>query len=304
MGLPYNTAADDFGMSMDEAGNIFFSSNRGGGVGDDDIYFYKAPERPELAENTNPIDPIDSQNPTLTEGDKEKELEIKVVNYYLAGTVISGLNDSTTSAVPQAKVTVTKYADGFEETVAELTTNDSGNFGPIKLAEDTDYTLLVNKTEYLSKREIFTMFGRTIPPILLVKPVTDTTFYTDITLEKVFIGKAFRLENIYYDLNKYDIRPDAATELNKLVQILNDNPNIKIELGSHTDARSTDMYNLRLSQQRADAAINYIVSRGIIRERLTAKGYGESELIIERARSEEEHQVNRRTEFKVLEIGA
>jgi outer membrane protein OmpA-like peptidoglycan-associated protein len=206
--------------------------------------------------------------------------------------------------VPQAKVTVTKYADGFEETVAELTTNDSGNFGPIKLAEDTDYTLLVNKTEYLSKREIFTMFGRTIPPILLVKPVTDTTFYTDITLEKVFIGKAFRLENIYYDLNKYDIRPDAATELNKLVQILNDNPNIKIELGSHTDARSTDMYNLRLSQQRADAAINYIVSRGIIRERLTAKGHGESELIIERARSEEEHQVNRRTEFKVLEIGA
>ncbi|MFB0945142.1 MAG: OmpA family protein [Spirosomataceae bacterium] len=304
MGLPYNTAADDFGMSMDDAGNIFFSSNRAGGVGDDDIYFYKAPERPELAENTNPVDPTDPKDPTLTDGNKEKEVEIKVVNYYLAGNVYNSLSDSTSTAVPQASVTIAKYADGFEETVAELTTDDSGRFGPVKLEEDTDYTLLVNKTEYLSKRETFTMFGRTIPPILLAKPVTDTTFYTDITLEQVFIGKAFRLENIYYDLDKFDIRPDAAVELDKLVQILNDNPNIKIELGSHTDARSTDIYNLRLSQKRADAAIDYVVSRGITRERLTAKGYGESELIIERARSEEEHQVNRRTEFKVLEIGA
>lgn len=299
MGLPYNTAADDFGMSIDESGNIFFSSNRDGGVGDDDIYFYKAPEVPVLVENTDPIDPKD---PNLTEADKEPE--IKVVNYYLAGNVFSSLSDSTSSVVPQANVTIAKYADGFEETVAELTTDDSGKFGPVKLEEDTDYTLLVSKSEYLSKREPFTMFGRTIPPILLTKPVTDTTFYTDITLERVFIGKSFVLENIYYDLDKYDIRPDAALELDKLVQILNDNPELKIELGSHTDTRGPNLYNLRLSQNRAQAAIDYIVSQGISAERLTAQGYGENELIIERARTEEEHQINRRTEFKVLEIGA
>lgn len=302
MGLPYNSAADDFGLNIDESGNILFSSNRDGGVGDDDIYFYKAPEVPVLAGGDDPVDPLDGKDPTLTNG--EKDPQVKMVNYYLAGNVFSSLSDTTSTAIPQANVTITKYADGFEETVAELTTNDAGKFGPVKLEEDTDYSLLITKPEYLSKRETFTMFGRSIPQILLAKPITDTTFYTDITLEKVFIGKAFRLENIYYDLDKFDIRPDAAVELNKLVQILNDNPTLKIELGSHTDSRGTSVYNQRLSQNRAEAAINYIVSQGISRERLTAQGYGEDELIIERARTEEEHQVNRRTEFKVLEIGA
>ncbi len=302
MGLPYNSPADDFGINIDDSGNIFFSSNRDGGVGDDDIYFYKAPEEPILADGTDPNKPLDPKDPTLTNGNKEPV--IKVANYYLAGNVFSSLTDSATTSVPQAGVTITKYADGFEETVATLTTDNAGKFGPVKLEENADYSLLVTKSEYLSKRENFTMFGRSIPPILLTKPITDTTFYTNITLEKVFIGKAFRLENIYYDLDKFDIRSDAAVELDKLVQVLNDNPELKIELGSHTDSRSSDIYNLRLSQKRAEAAINYLVSKGISADRLTARGYGESELLIERARTEEEHQVNRRTEFKVLEIGA
>jgi len=87
------------------------------------------------------------------------------------------------------------------------------------------------------------------------------------------------------------------------VQILKDNPGIRIELGSHTDSRASDIYNQRLSQRRADAAINYIVNKGISRERLEARGYGESELILENAKTEAEHQQNRRTEFKVIEMG-
>lgn len=145
------------------------------------------------------------------------------------------------------------------------------------------------------------MFGRSIPQILLRKPVTDTTFVLDITLDKVIVGKTFVLENIYYDLDKADIRPDAAKELDKLVEILVDNPNLRIELGSHTDVRGSDMYNLRLSQRRADSAIEYIISKGIERDRLQAQGYGETELIIEDATNEAEHQKNRRTEFKILE---
>ena len=86
------------------------------------------------------------------------------------------------------------------------------------------------------------------------------------------------------------------------MQTLSDNPTIKIELGSHTDARATEIYNLRLSQKRAESAINYIVTKGITRERLSAKGYGESILIIPNAKTENEHQTNRRTEFKVVEI--
>jgi len=170
------------------------------------------------------------------------------------------------------------------------------------MEEDEDYVLLTEKPDYLTKREGFTMYGRSIPSVLLTRPVTDTTFHVRIPLDRIFVGKTFRLENIYYDLDKADIRPDAALELDKLVQILKDNPGIRIELGSHTDSRASDIYNLRLSQRRADAAINYIVNKGISRERLEARGYGESELLIDNAKTEAEHQQNRRTEFKVIEI--
>ena len=146
------------------------------------------------------------------------------------------------------------------------------------------------------------MYGRSIPYPLLKKAVTDTTFQTEISLEKLFVGKTFRLENIYYDLDKFDIRADAAVELDKLVQILKDNPLIKVELGSHTDTRGSDLYNNRLSQRRAESVINYLAIKGISKERLTAKGYGETELIVQEAKNEEDHQINRRTEFKVLEI--
>ncbi|MEQ8576659.1 MAG: OmpA family protein, partial [Fulvivirga sp.] len=91
--------------------------------------------------------------------------------------------------------------------------------------------------------------------------------------------------------------------LDKLVTILRDNPEIKIELSSHTDDRQTDQYNLKLSERRAQSAVDYIVSQGINKTRLVARGYGESKLIIPNATTEEQHQVNRRTEFKILDIG-
>jgi outer membrane protein OmpA-like peptidoglycan-associated protein len=95
-------------------------------------------------------------------------------------------------------------------------------------------------------------------------------------------------------------------ELDKIVQILQDNPNIKLELGSHTDSRASTDYNQKLSQRRADSAVEYIISKGISRTRIVAKGYGESQLVNKCADgvecTEEEHQMNRRTEFKVLEV--
>ncbi|HEX9956078.1 MAG TPA: OmpA family protein, partial [Fibrella sp.] len=140
------------------------------------------------------------------------------------------------------------------------------------------------------------------PEVFLTKPETDTTFNVALLLDKVELNKSFVLENIYYDLDKFNIRSDAAEELDKLVTILKDNPTLKIELSSHTDVRAPDAYNLRLSQNRAKAAVDYIISKGIDAERLTAKGYGETQLIVKSARTEEEHQRNRRTEFKVLAL--
>lgn len=300
MGIPYNSNRDDFGLVMSKRGDVFFSSNRDGGSGDDDIYYYEAPRKTDLTDNDDP-----SKNPLLSPktGNPDsttKALAIKTVNYYLVGTITTKGASNALVPLDSARVRIVDVEK--DEVVTELSTGKDGKFGPIKLNVDGDYLVMAKKTNYLTNREEFSMTGREIPQSLLKKAVTDTTFYTSVNLEQVFVGKTFRVDNIYYDLDKWDIRPDAALELNKLVQTLNDNPQIKIELGSHTDARATEIYNLRLSQKRAESAINYIVSKGITRERLSAKGYGESELIIKAAKTEDEHQVNRRTEFKVVEI--
>ncbi|MFT7436096.1 MAG: peptidoglycan-associated lipoprotein [Psychromonas sp.] len=293
LGLPYNSSLDDFGLSSDERGNIFFSSNRRGGMGDDDIYFYQAPAEENLADNLDPLTGRYSNQDGVGE-----DVEIKSVNYFLEGKVL----EQEKITVADAKITIYKIDGGFEELDTETRSDSNGTFGPVRLVEDTDYVIIVEKDAYLTGREGFSMYGRTIPQILLRKPITDTTFNTNIVLDKLFVGKTFVLENIYYDLDRAEIRSDAALELDKLVQILLDNPTIKIELGSHTDVRGSPIYNFRLSQRRAESAVEYIISRGIVRDRLTAQGYGEDEVIIEGAKTEEEHQVNRRTEFKVTGI--
>ena len=119
-------------------------------------------------------------------------------------------------------------------------------------------------------------------------------------------GDVMRIEDIYYDLDKADIRPDASAELDKLVAMLTKYPDMKIEMRSHTDSRATSQYNKRLSADRAKAAINYIASKGIAKRRLRAKGYGESALVNGCADgvdcTEEQHQQNRRTEIKILSV--
>ena len=124
----------------------------------------------------------------------------------------------------------------------------------------------------------------------------------------VEIGKAANLNPIYFDLDKSVIRPDAAEELDKIVQVMTELPNIRIELSSHTDSRATDKYNLALSQRRANSTKNYLVSRGINLSRIKAVGYGESQLVNGCSNgiecSEEEHGRNRRTEFEIIDMKA
>lgn len=126
-----------------------------------------------------------------------------------------------------------------------------------------------------------------------------------IELEKLRFDKRINIEPIFYDLDKWEIRPDAAAKLDRLIKVMNDNPNIRVEMGSHTDSRATGPYNEKLSEQRATAAIEYLVARGIERYRLTYKYYGETQLIEPCPDgvpcTEEQHQKNHRTEFKVVE---
>jgi len=123
--------------------------------------------------------------------------------------------------------------------------------------------------------------------------------------------KTYVLNPIYFDLDKYNIRPDAALELDKIVQLLNDCPDMKMEIGSHTDCRHSYAYNEVLSQRRAQATLAYIKPRIPNPSRLTAVGYGERKLAVDcpceptndSDCSEDQHQLNRRTEFKVLSVG-
>ena len=296
MGQPINSPADDFGLTFPEENRGYMASNRPGGKGDDDIYLVESGSIPPSGDSTTIVKNTPPTSGTLGTSPK-------VVRYFLAGTVgVNPTPNAGTPAAPLDSARVRIIDDANDATVAEVTTGQPGTFGKFPVQEGKTYSVVAERPGYLTRREPFTMQGRSIPAVFLTKPQTDTTFNVALLLDKVELNKTFALENIYYDLNKYNIRSDAAEELDKLVTILKDNPTLKIELGSHTDARSPDAYNLTLSQNRAKAAVEYIVSKGIDAERMTAKGYGETLLVVKNARTEEEHQRNRRTEFKVLAL--
>lgn len=292
LGLPFNSPQDDFGLVFyKDKDQGFFASNREGGKGDDDIYYFYTPKAPDTTvAQRDPMDPLNPNNPNYIEG------KLKTVRYFLAGDVYDNSNNPT----PIDSATVHILPDTSDTQIAQLKTNATGKFGTQPVEEGRSYVLLVERKGFISKRDPFSMNGRSIPPIFLTKVLTDTTFQVSIKLDRLELNKTFVLDNIYYDLNKYNIRPDAAIELDKLVQILKDNPTMKIELSSHTDARATDAYNMTLSQNRAESAVNYLNLKGIDADRMTARGYGERQLIIPNAKTEGEHQRNRRTEFTIL----
>jgi outer membrane protein OmpA-like peptidoglycan-associated protein len=130
------------------------------------------------------------------------------------------------------------------------------------------------------------------------------TYIEDFQLMPVVVDKPIVIENIYYDYDRWEIRPDAAVELDKVARLFMDNPGLRFELSSHTDSRATDTYNLVLSDARANSAVDYLIRKGVDPGRISARGYGERMLVNRCADdvpcSEEEHQANRRTEFKVI----
>lgn len=176
-----------------------------------------------------------------------------------------------------------------------LTTNAIG-LVKRKLDYDFNYTATSDIEGYMNESVSFTTIDQEYGVIRQI-----------INVEKVVVGQKFTMENIFYDFDKWDILSESEIELDKLVKIMNDNPDWKVELGSHTDSRGSDPYNEELSQKRSDSAVNYIVSNGISSERITAKGYGETQLVNKCDDgvdcTEEEHRANRRTEFKIIELG-
>ncbi|MBK8498134.1 MAG: OmpA family protein [Flavobacteriales bacterium] len=266
MKSPLNSAADDFSIAFDgEFDRGFFTSNRAGGKGQDDIWRFYMPDL-VFALQGNVYDKVTGQP---IEGAK-----VSVV----------GTNGSNFSAL----------------------TDDNGGFAFVEngkdryIKEETSYSIIAEKEGYLVVKDQITTVGLT----------ESTTFVKEYFLQPII--KEIKLPQILYDVDEFFLRPEAKDSLEVLYTTLVDNPNIVIELRSHTDARPTRRYkggNMELSQKRAQSCVNYMIEKGIDPARMVPVGRGPEEPIITmdqikamatKEEKEAAHQMNRRTDFKVI----
>ncbi|MBL4746204.1 MAG: OmpA family protein [Flavobacteriaceae bacterium] len=267
LGAPLNSPKDDFAYIYNEKKKSgYFSSNRPGGKGDDDIYYFT----------------------------DNKEI-IKKCEQVVSGIV---LDRDTREKLPYALVEL------FEKgtSIKEIKTTGNATFTFIVDCSNS-YKVVGAKEEYQSNNIVFETSDKPKEKLHLDLELEKTDAKKDdfvVTPERTIIN----INPIYFDFDEWNIRPDAARELNKVVAVMKQYPQLKIEGASHTDSRGRESYNLELSQKRAASTVKYIVSKGISPERMYAKGYGESQLTnqctdnVRCKRSE--HQLNRRTEFIVL----
>jgi len=280
MGVPVNSAQDDFAPAYNGTNTLYFSSNRKGGKGSDDLYRFTP---------------------------------AKILVFSLEGKAINKKNNTP---LADAQVTLTNNETGA---VLKFDTDSDGNFhfaldslssygldgekalfrpekGVAVLTKGLTESAVLHRDLYLEKIEMDAVAGKPKDP-LPAKGV-GKPHLIDLT------GK-FNPQKIYFDLGKADIRPEAAKELDKLIALMKVNASWTVDMSFHTDSRSDDAYNLKLSQRRAASTLNYIVSKGIDKKRLMAKGYGETRLVNRCANgvtcTEAEHQANRRTEFQIYE---
>ncbi len=234
------------------------------------------------------------QNMTNKDEFKPKETLQKDILYTDNNFILRGKTVVCNTEDPLEDVSV--YLVNKAQAEEKVTKTDAKGEFMFHVKQQTDYEIYGKKDNYLSQIESVSTKDYDRNATLFVK--------LEICMDKADCGTAIKLENIHYDLDKYFIREDAKPELDRLVRFMKDNPGVKVEISSHTDSRGSAEYNRKLSDNRAKAAVDYLVSQGIGRSRLTGIGYGESRLLNHCSDgvkcSEEEHQLNRRTEMKVI----
>ncbi len=273
MKYPVNSFADDFGITFEDGNERGIFSSTRKGKGNDELYTFELPP----------------------------------MRFNVTGLV----KDEKTGAPITGSVVQLIASDGSN---LQAETGASGDF-KFALKQDVDYIFLASKRGYLNGKERETTKGQ------------EKSRDYMVTILLTAFDKPIELPNIFYDFGKWDLRPESMVSLDKLVETLTDNPNVTIELMSHTDSRDTEEYNLDLSQKRAQSVVQYLIEKGIDPARLSPKGYGESspkvvdtainsqnpflktgtalsEQYINSLATEEQkeiaHQINRRTEFRVL----
>lgn len=287
---PVNSGSDDFGLMVDYAAKRadgviqagYFTSNRPGGTGSDDLYRFDR--------RVPPPPPIEPEKPAVA-------YKLLLEGYVLE-KVYAVEGDPDSKVLGRKPLNAAAVKASFGRDTKQFSVAEDGKF-TMELAENTDYQFVASKDGYLTGETFFSTKGIGKDPN---NPVQ--TFEVEVVLDRIFLNREIVLEDIYYDFDKWDIREDAKPTLDDLARNLELNPQIKIQLSSHTDCRGNDRYNEELSQRRAQSAVDYLSSKGIAVERLQAKGFGEgvpkADCDCNRC-TEDEHQLNRRTAFTILE---
>lgn len=295
IGYPINSVDDDVFFVINASGRRgYYSSFKADGYGEKDIYMitFLGPEKP-LQLNSE-----DNLLASIAKPVSEKVIEKQVDALTKRITILKGVvRDAETLKPVGADLELIDVEENV--TLATFESNESTGKYLVSLPSGKNYGLIVREEGYLFHSENFN--------------IPETSAYQEveknIDLKKIKVGSAIVLKNIFYDYNKATLRDASKNELDRLTKLLNENPSLKIELSAHTDSRGGNKYNEQLSQRRAQSCVDYLIGKGISKDRLVAKGYGETQLIktdaeIAKLKFEDEkeaaHQENRRTEFKIL----
>lgn len=265
IGKPVNSPDDDFAFIVDdESKRGYFSSNREGGRGKDDIYSF---------------------------------LQLEDLKSFCEITITGVVKDKDTQELLSgAKVSI---YDSSNNLLESFIVGDDASYSHVVKCS-SKYFVRAEKEEYLTLEKLVSTPGKTETldvPLLLEKKIKTADVGDDL-------AKVLSLNPIYFDFDQHYIRPDAAIELAKVIEVMNQYPNMKIDVRSHTDSHGNDDYNLWLSDERAKSTVKYMVAKGIAADRLTSKGYGETQPVNDCGNDsnckKSEYQLNRRSEFIIV----
>ncbi|MGQ7945417.1 OmpA family protein [Flavobacterium sp. WC2509] len=319
LGNVINTEGRETFPMITPSGELYFASDGHPGLGGLDVFMSKLESDGSFKEVQNVGEPLNSSYDDFgflinessrigyvtsnREGGRGGDdiYNFKEIRKLECEQKISGIITDKETKIPLADVKVT-LSDANFNMLRETRTDKDGKFDFGQVKCNSKYYIKTDKEEYLTmETPVITAeeSGQTFVKIEIEKAVKAVTIGDDLF-------KAFNIKEIYFDLNKWDIRRDAEIELAKILDVLEQNPTLEMEIRAHTDSRQTFKYNQVLSDKRAKSTMDWLVSQGINKNRLKAKGYGEKELVNKCADgvqcTEEEHQANRRSEFLVIKM--
>lgn len=277
IGYPINTADDDVYISYTGDGRRgYYASIKDEGLGDKDIYVLYLPE-PEIIDTVEKID-----TPVVV---AKKAPSLKPV------TLRGIITDASTGEPISAELEIRNSSDNSVVTVIN-TGNDGTYRYTFSNSKELEYQLNAQKPGY-----IYSNATAVIPAMDTIAQEVER----NLALQKAVVGKKVIIRNIYYHFDKYSLKSESYAELDKIEKLLNENPNMKLEISGHTDKIGSLAYNVVLGKRRAKAVVKFLVNKGISSDRLISKGYGETKPLVSNDDETDGREINRRTEFIILE---